>query len=351
MIPAVNGASIIPRLLSASPRLRRGVVLCLLALGALSSAAIETPPVSLDEIRWKRFQPASEVYIDTRLQFTPAADVTPNVDVTKDKLALWLNVEAAERSKFQVQSSKFKVQSSKFQVQSRDGLESETRNFEPGTLNPEPGTRNLEPGTLNPEPGTLNPRPVALTNLCVYASWADLAAAPATRKGGLVIGARRAMTSVKPRVYRLMGTSTIEPGRWYRLTVRTIKDVTRRAAKTGDASKGLLGFQIYLDGALLRAEEPSFSEIYTTYAAGSEGWLDSVKDADLLAFLRSGTVFVSLCGESADDAVASVGFRGEGELEDVDITAEAPAFLGVSSLDFTLALTPEESVVADLVGE
>ena len=337
MIPAVNGAPIITRLLSASPRLRSGAFLCLLALGAFPSAALETPPVSLDEIRWKRFQPASEVYIDTSLQFTPAADVTPNVDVTKDKLALWLNVETGERSKFQVPgsgfkvpSSGFKVQSSKFQVQSRDGLESETRNLEPGTLNPEP---------------------VALTNLCVYASRADLATAPAKRKGGLVIGARGAVTTVKPRLYRLAGTSTIEPGRWYRLTVRTIKDVTRRAAKTGDASKGLLGFQIYLDGALLRAEEPSFSEIYTTYAAGSEGWLDPVKDADLLAFLRSGTVFVSLCGESADDSVASVGFRGEGELEDVDITAEAPAFLGVSSLDFTLALPPEESVVADLVGE
>ncbi|MDO5320483.1 MAG: hypothetical protein Q4G65_17790, partial [bacterium] len=204
---------------------------------------------------------------------------------------------------------------------------------------------------LNPEPGTLNPEPVAFTNLCVYASWADLATAPAKRKGGLVIGARRAVTTMKPRVYRLKGMSAIEPGRWYRLTVRTIKDVTRRAAKTGDASKGLLGFQIYLNGTLLSAEEPSFSEIYTTYAAGSEGWLDPVKDADLLAFLRSGTVFVSLCGESADDSVASVGFRGEGELEDVDITAEAPAFLGVTSLDFTLALPPEESVVSDLVGE
>ena len=351
MIPAVNGASIITRLLSTSPLLRRGAVLCLLVFGALSSAAIETPPVSLDEIRWKRFQPASEVYIDTSLQFTPAADVTPNVDITKDKLALWLNVE-------RVPGSKFKVQSSKFKVQGSDGLESETRNLEPGTLNlepgtlnPEPGTLNPEPGTLNPEPGTLNPEPLFSTNLCVYASWADLVAVPAQRKGGLVIGARRAMTSVTPRVYRLMGTSTIEPGRWYRLTVRTIKDVTRRAAKTGDVSKGLLGFQIYLDGTLLRAEEPSFSEIYTAFAAGSEGWLDPVKDADLLAFLRSGTVFVSLCGESADDAVASVGFRGEGELEDVDITAEAPAFLGISSLDFTLALPPEESVVADLVGE
>ena len=306
MIPAVNGAFLITRLLGASPLLWRGAVLCLLAFGALPSAALESPPISLDEIRWKRFQPASEVYIDTTLQFTPAADVTPNVDVTKDKLALWLNVE-----------------SSTFKVQGRDGLEPETR----------------------------NPEPVFLTNLCVYASWADLTTAPAKRKGGLVIGARRAVTTMKPRVYRLKGMSAIEPGRWYRLTVRTIKDVTRRAAKTGDASKGLLGFQIYLNGTLLSAEEPSFSEIYTTYAAGSEGWLDPVKDADLLAFLRSGTVFVSLCGESADDSVASVGFRGEGELEDVDITAEAPAFLGVTSLDFTLALPPEESVVSDLVGE
>ena len=147
MIPAVNGAFLITRLLGASPLLWRGAVLCLLAFGALPSAARESPPISLDEIRWKRFQPASEVYIDTTLQFTPAADVTPNVDVTKDKLALWLNVE-----------------SSTFKVQGRDGLEPETR----------------------------NPEPVSLTNLCVYASWADLTTGPAKRKGGRVIGARRA---------------------------------------------------------------------------------------------------------------------------------------------------------------
>ncbi|MGN0846473.1 MAG: hypothetical protein ACI4RA_03720 [Kiritimatiellia bacterium] len=252
----------------------------------LSACALESPAVSLADVRWKNFQPASEVYIDTTLQFMPAMDAMPGVDVTKDKLAIWLNVSAS--------------------------------------------------GTA--------------TNLCVYSSMADLAPVKGPSRGGLRLGARGAETVMRPHVFKLQGTETIQPGRWYRLTVRTIKDVTRRAEKTGDAARGLLGFQIYLDGALLASSEASFPNVYTSFASGSEGWLDPVRDASLLAFLRSGTVFVSLCGESADDAVGSVGFRGEGEFDDIDVSADAPDFVGISSLDFTLAFTPGESVVAEMVG-
>lgn len=263
------------------------VVACLAVAGMLWGGALESPAVSLDDIRWKKFRPASEVYIDTTLQFTPAFDALPGVDATKDKLAIWLNVD------------------------------------------------------------TSGAHPV--TNLCVYASRADLAPAPTVRKVGLRLGVQGAVTTVTPQVFRLRGTETLKAGRWYRLTVRTIRDVTRRAAKTGTAARGLLGFQIYLDGALLASDEPSFSPVYLTYAAGTEGWLDAARDADLLAFLRSGTVFVSLLGESSDAAVESVGFRGEGEFDDIDVSAEAPTFLGLSSLDFTLAFPPDESVVGDLL--
>ena len=292
-------------------------------LSTLPLAAVESPPVSVDEIRWKRFTPASEVYIDTTLQFTPTFGAAQNVDPTKDKLALWLNVESVENVE---------------RVEKVAGIGSHHL----ASL-PKPQTSNIKHPTSNP-----SSQP-SQHSLCVYASQADLVSAPAARQGGLLIGARRAVTATKPKIFKLKETSNIEPGRWYRLTVRTIKDVSRRAAKTGDPARGLLGFQIYLDGKLLQADEPSFTEIYTTYAAGSEGWLDPVKDGDLLAFLRSGTVFVSLCGESADDSVASVGFRGEGEFEDVAVSNEAPAFLGVTSLDFTLDFTPAESPVAALL--
>lgn len=263
------------------------VAVCLAVAGMLRGGILESPPVSLDDIRWKKFQPASEVYIDTTLQFTPAFDALPGVDATKDKLAIWLNVD------------------------------------------------------------TSGAHPV--TNLCVYAARADLAPAPTVRKAGLRLGVQGAVTTVTPQVFKLRGTETLKAGRWYRLTVRTIKDVARRAAKTGTAARGLLGFQIYLDGALLASDEPSFSPAYLTYAVGTEGWLDAVRDADWLAFLRSGTVFLSLLGESSDAAVESVGFRGEGEFDDIDVSAEAPTFLGVSSLDFTLALPPDESVVGELL--
>ncbi len=261
--------------------------LAFICLCAGRAAAIESAPISLDDILWKKFQPASEVYIDTTLQFSPAQNSVPDVDVTRDKLALWLNID----------------------------------------------TTGATP----------------TTNLCVYASLADLAPAPVKSVGGLRLGARGAVTSTRPHVFKLRDTGTVQPGRWYRLTVRTIRDITRRAAKSGEAARALLGFQIYLDGVLLASCEPSFSQVYTAYAAGSEGWLNSAKEADLLAFLRSGTVFVSLCGESSDDAVGSVGFRGSGSAGDVAVSADVPDFIGLSSLDFTLSFPSGESVVRALL--
>ena len=71
------------------------VAVCLAVAGMLRGGILESPPVSLDDIRWKKFQPASEVYIDTTLQFTPAFDALPGVDATKDKLAIWLNVDTS----------------------------------------------------------------------------------------------------------------------------------------------------------------------------------------------------------------------------------------------------------------
>ena len=239
--------------------------------------------MSLEEFRWKKFvAPSSEVYIDTSLQFSPAELDLENVNPKKDKLALWLNVG-------------------------------------PG------GAR---------------------TNLCVYASQVDLAAAPAGRRmAGVVLGATSAVADTRPAVFHLRSTRPIEPGRWYRLTVRTIGDVTLRAARTRTPAHGLLGFQIYLDGTLLFAETPPFSRAYLAYATSQEGWLDPKKDAVLLDFLASGAVFASLCGESADMSVGSVGFRGDGELGDIDVSSDAPVFIGVDSLDFTLDFTADESAV------
>ena len=264
----------------------RFVVCCLLALGCLAgrAAPLESAPVSLEEFRWKKFvAPSSEVYIDTSIQFSPAELDLDNVNPKKDKLALWLNLEHVG-------------------------------------------------GAVR-------------TNLCVYASKADLAAAPGGRTTGVVLGATRAVTDTTPAVFRLRTARPIEPGRWYRLTVRTIGDVTRRAARLGDAARGLLGFQVYLDGELLFAETPPFTRNYLSFATSAEGWLSSARDAELLDFLASGAVFASLCGESADMSVGSVGFRGDGDLDDLDVFSDAPVFLGVDALDFTLDLTAEESAV------
>ena len=267
---------------------RRLLSILFLPLAAVA-AGIESEPASLDEFRWKKFvAPASEVYIDTSLQFSPAELDLRNVNPKKDKLAIWLNVE-------------------------------------------EGGGR---------------------TNLCVYASRAGLAAAPAGRRTGqVVLGARGAVSDTQPAVFRLRQTRPIDPGKWYRLTVRTIGDVTRRAARTGMPARGLLGFQIYLDGTLLFSDTPPFTKEYLAYATSSDGWLDPRKDAVLLDFLASGAVFASLCGESADMSVGSVGFRGDGGLDEIDVSSDAPRFLGVDSLDFTLDFTAEESAVRFILGD
>lgn len=267
----------------------RGLVLtCLLLIGGAGRAVIESPPVNVDEIRWKSFTaPSSEVYIDTTLQFTPSLCSIQNVNPKKDKLALWLDVDASATP----------------------------------------------------------PR----TNLCVYASQTELAPAAPGRLAGMVLGATRAETSTRPTVFRLRDTESIEPARWYRLTVRTIADVTRRAARTHRAAHGLLGFQIYLDGRLLFSDTPTFTPHYLSFATSSDGWLSAAQDADWISFLRSGAVFVSLCGESADASVGSVGFHGDGELGDVDVTGDAPHALSIDSLDFSLSLTPRESVLAELL--
>lgn len=272
------------------PRLGfRRVLFCLFALiCGTCPAAIESVPVNVDEIRWRKFRaPSSEVYIDTKIQFTPAFCSVQNVDPKKDKLALWLNVDTA-------------------------------------------GGR-------------------ASTNLCVYASRADLAAAPASQSG-VVFGARRAVTETRPAVFRLRDTSSLVPGTWHRVTVRTIGDVTRRAARTRNPARGLLGFQIYLDGNLLFSDTPSFSPNYLAFATGSEGWLDKRRDADWIGFLGSGAVFASLCGESADKSVGSVGFQGDGEVSDVDVSSAAPQLPRLSPLDFLLVLPPDESVLDGVVG-
>ena len=265
------------------------ILLSLLLLPLAAPAVLESAPASLEEFRWKTFvAPSSEIYIDTSLQFSPAELDLRNVNPKKDKLALWLNVEAGGGG----------------------------------------------------------------TNLCVYASQAGLAAAPAGRKTGMVVlGARGAVADTRPTVFRLRTTRAIEPGRWYRLTVRTIADVTRRAACTGQAARALLGFQIYLDDTLLFAETPPFTKEYLSYATSSDGWLDAKKDAVLLDFLASGSVFASLCGESADMSVGSVGFRGDGECGDIDVSSDSPALLGVDSLDFTLDFTAAESAVRFALGE
>lgn len=136
----------------------------------------------------------------------------------------------------------------------------------------------------------------------------------------------------------------IEAGRWYRLTVKTIGDVTGCVAKNpSEYSSGYIGFEIYLDGVQLAAEEATISAAYMNVATGADvyAWLNQSTDADFIAYLQSKKVFPSLQGKQEAYAIQGVGFQGTGAVDEIVWTEDNP-FPAASPIDFTLTWTAAE---------
>lgn len=145
--------------------------------------------------------------------------------------------------------------------------------------------------------------------------------------------------------FTLSTEAPIEAGRWYRLTVKAIGDVTACVAKNSENyDAGYMGFEIYLDGVQLAATEATISTAYMNVATGSDEfhWLDQTTDADFITYLESKKVFPSLEGKVSAYALQGVGFQGTGAIDDLVLTEEAP-FL-VPPIEFTL--TWDEKVTA-----
>lgn len=149
------------------------------------------------------------------------------------------------------------------------------------------------------------------TNLCVRAAQAHDTGTSST---------------FEPTTYVLAGTSDIQPGQWYHLTVKTIADVDQRMARNEAYSTGITGFLISLNGQILHTETPTFTEGYLSLAcdAGEWGWLDESQDGDVIDLLESGTVFPSLKGEVTASTLTAVGFKGSGAVDNLQITTEDP---------------------------
>lgn len=140
-----------------------------------------------------------------------------------------------------------------------------------------------------------------VTNLCVYAAVAD----------GMGLFERTKFTVTNAQV---------EPGKWYRLTVKAFGDVTN-----GDS---VPGFMVYLDGTLLKTDKQSLPAEYVELL-GLEG--------SFATDIANGSVFVSLGGQDTEPKFKGVGFKGSGAIDDFQIDIATPNFLlSVGALDFTL---------------
>ncbi len=170
----------------------------------------------------------------------------------------------------------------------------------------------------------------ATTNLCVLAK-------------GIVDGNGTPSSSKK----FVLAKEGIEPGVWYRLTVKLIPDVAYGANLTPTP-----GFMIYLDGVLLKAvvpaEEPVIDPGFWELVAD---WGSYVAPAEVVQASNQNAVFVSLALDSSEPYFQGVGFKGSGAIDDLCISTEDPNFYSAAgSLDFTLTWGENVSAVSYTIG-
>ena len=157
-----------------------------------------------------------------------------------------------------------------------------------------------------------------------------------------------------PTTYTLTTASPVVPGQWYRLTVKTIADVTQQVAKNPLAYEaGYTGFEIYLDGVLLAATAPAFGQGFIDLAtdAGEFGWLDQTDDASLITYLQSGTVFPALGLPTTTYTLKGVGFKGSGALDDLVWTEEDPFAGGAGGDDYKVEIGGSDVIITPQAGD
>jgi hypothetical protein len=134
--------------------------------------------------------------------------------------------------------------------------------------------------------------------------------------------------------YSLTG-KTVEPGQWYRLTVKAIDNaLPTHGDETLDVYK-IPAFAIYIDGNGQDALATATSPFDATFLNGLQG--AEIISADQKAMLASGTIIPSLLSGEAgmDSTLQGVGFQGTGAIDDLVLTAEDP-FPVASTIGFTL---------------
>ena len=157
-------------------------------------------------------------------------------------------------------------------------------------------------------------------------------------------------TTQSPMTYTLTTQSPVQPGNWYRLTVKAIADVTKCVAKNPEAYQaGYTGFEIYLDGELLAATTSTFGQGYIDLAidAGEYGWLDQTEDATFITYLQSGKAFPALGLPTTAATLQGVGFQGTGAVDEIVWTDDNPFPAAV--VEFTLTYSGDANTTLGAV--
>ena len=114
---------------------------------------------------------------------------------------------------------------------------------------------------------------------------------------------------------------TIEPGQWYRLTVKAIPNLL----KVTDYGS-MCGFQIYIDG------QPVKNTSGATFTYADFETYDMIT-SEMATLMAEGSVFASL-GALDDTSLQGVGFQGTGAVDEIVWTEDNP--LPAPKIDFTL---------------
>ena len=102
-----------------------------------------------------------------------------------------------------------------------------------------------------------------------------------------------------PTTFTLTNAGAVKAGKWYRLTVKAIGDITE--------SDDVPGFQVLLDGTLMVADKMTVTEEYAELLGNDD--------------INSKTVFASL---SSAATLQAVGFKGSGALDNLSISETEP---------------------------
>lgn len=142
---------------------------------------------------------------------------------------------------------------------------------------------------------------------------------------------------------------TVEPGKWYRLTVQAIPDLTVEEPNTvpEEGRLGFVGFVVKIDNDVCNLGEPIYDAEDETAMGyfGSSYLLERIdNDLDIALSLLANSITVEA---TAVNSLQAVGFAGEGLVDDLVITTTDPA---ATVVNFTLVTGDGINVVDYTIG-